>query len=121
MWNTKMTVPQDFHQELMNLFKMRDSEIRNRGDDTTLKTYINRRWPTHRCADPFHTDKYLMRLIITDAKEEENHVVRHHEMLKGILEQSDLIKCLFVYVTTWMRHFLFDVTYKFEMFSPCEV
>ena len=104
----------------MNVFKFRDAEIRLRGDDTSLSTYINRRYPVVSCADPYHQADYEMRIILTDPQEESNHILRHNKMMNGLLEQNDLVKTLYVNVSSWMKHFLYDSMIKFDMFSGYE-
>lgn len=42
-------------------------------------------------------------------------------MMKGLLDQSDLVKTLFINVSSWMKHFLYDAMIKFDMFSGFEV
>ena len=65
----------------MFILSRRDADIRMRGDDISIKSYLNRRYPTLRVADLYHQTDYAMRLILTPgAEEESNHIVRHHEM-----------------------------------------
>lgn len=68
MWDASMSKV-DLQKELIKVFKYRDADIRMRGDDLSVKAYINRRYPVVRCADPYHEVDYEMRIIIADADE----------------------------------------------------
>lgn len=106
---------------MMDTFIMRNADIRRRGDDTSLKTYLNRRYPTVRAADPNHVVEYLITFYLTDIKEETNHIVKHHEMMKTLLDESNFVKTLYVNVHSWMKHFLFDRSIQFDVFSGYEI
>jgi hypothetical protein len=108
----------------MDVMSLRNSDIRLRGDDISLKTYINRRYPTVRCSDPYHECDYTMRLILMEEleDEEEMHVIRHHEMFKSLLQESpQFLTTLFTNVHSWMKHFLYDPSHKFDLFSSYEI
>ena len=65
----------------MEILKLKDSFIRNRGDDVSIRTYVNRRYPVIKCCDPYHDVDYGIRIIMSDncgkEKIEETHVLKH--------------------------------------------
>ena len=76
-----------------------------------------------RCADTYHEVDYALRLIFPEGQlleEEDMHVIRHHEMLRGLFESSEFIKALYVNLHSWVKHFLYDPSIKFEVFSSYE-
>lgn len=105
----------------MRVFTLKDSEIRLRSEDVSLKSYLNRRFPTVVCADPYHECDYGIRLILRDEMDEDDmHVVRHHEMFKALIQESSFIKTLYLNAHSWSKNFLYDPSIKFEMFSSYE-
>ena len=113
----------EFQQEVMRVFTLPDSIIRLRREDTSLKYYLNRKFPTVRCADTYHECDYGIQLIFPEKyiDEENIHVIRNHDMFKGLLEASEFIKTLYVNVHSWMKHFLYDPSIKFDVFSSYEI
>lgn len=105
------------------MFQLKDSVIRLRSEDDSIKSYINRRYPAVLCADTYHEVDYALRLIFPEGKlleEEDMHVIRHHEMIKGLFEASELIKVLYVNLHSWCKHFLYDPSIRFDIFSSYE-
>lgn len=105
------------------MFQLKDSVIRLRSEDTSLKSHINRRYPVVRCADTYHEVDYALKLIFPEGQlleEEDMHVIRHHEMLKGLFEASVFIKVLYVNLHSWVKHFLYDPSIRFEVLSSYE-
>lgn len=102
-------------------FALREADIRLRGDDVSIRTYLNKRYPTVRAGDPYHEVDYRIKFYITDDNQEENHIVRHHEMFQGLIDQSEGIKILFICIHSWMKHNLYDPSISFDMFSSYEI
>jgi hypothetical protein len=42
-------------------------------------------------------------------------------MMKGLIESSDLIRVLYVNINSWIKHFLYDPSIRFDMFSTFEI
>ncbi len=42
-------------------------------------------------------------------------------MFKGLLEASLFIKTLYVNIHSWIKHFLYDPSIKFDVFSSYEI
>jgi hypothetical protein len=105
----------------MDLFKRRNADIRLRGDDISLKTYLNRRYPTIRATDPYNDHVFRINFYLTEPDEENNHIIKHHEMFKSLLEKSELIRTLWINVHTWVKHYLYVPSINFDIFSTYEL
>lgn len=76
-------------EELIQVLKLRDSEIKFRGGDLNEKwTYVSRRYPTLRAADCNHELAYKIRIILADEKPESCHILKHQEMMQGLIEKG---------------------------------
>ena len=65
----------------MKVLKFKDASIRLRSDDTHVTTsYLNRRYPLVKCADPQYDVKFRLKLILVESSE--NHVMMHHKLMK---------------------------------------
>ena len=63
IYSDQMPEPEKIQAEIFRVIGNRDSFIRRRGDDFTLKTYLNRQYATLKCSDPEHENLYSLRLI----------------------------------------------------------
>ena len=61
--------------EFLRIFRSRDSEIKLRGDDVSLWSYISRRYPTVKAADCNNELAYRIRIIIET--DEKSHMLKH--------------------------------------------
>lgn len=111
-----------FQTFLLELFNKRNADIRMRGDDISVKnTYVNRRYATLRVGDPYHDVDYSITLYVCRHEEESNHIIRHHDMMKALFEGSSFVKTLFINCHSWCKHFLYDPSIKFDIFSSYEI
>lgn len=62
-------------EELQRIFKLRDSEIKLRGDDVSLWSYVSRRYTTVKGADCNYELAYRIRFIIDTDKD--SHLIKH--------------------------------------------
>jgi len=61
-----------------------------------------------------------MKLIIAN-NSEKRFILNHDQMMKGLIESSDLIRVLYVNINSWIKHFLYDPSIRFDMFSTFEI
>ena len=89
LWSTEDTSLShavSIQMKLLEIFRLRDSDIRMRGDDISIKYYLNRRYPYLRVADPYHEGDYSLRIIF-DPEGEQGHVLRHHKLMEQVLSK----------------------------------
>ena len=87
LWSTEdssLSHAVSIQKKLQEIFKLRASDICMRGDDISIKYYLNRRYPYLRVADPYHESDYSLRIIF-DPEGDQGHVLRHHKLMEQVL------------------------------------
>jgi hypothetical protein len=98
----------------MPFFQHRDSKIKPRTDNAHKLPLIDYKFPYVPCTDPKEEDKYLVRIFFDKP---ESLMLMYHSKLKSLVGESEKIKIFFTIVTSWMKHYLYDPSIKFETFS----
>ena len=63
VFSDQMPEPDKIQAEIFRVIGNRDSYIRRRGDDFTIKSYVNRQYATLKCSDPELENLYSLKLI----------------------------------------------------------
>eukprot|EP00347_Sterkiella_histriomuscorum_P012054 403370065 len=111
--------PEELQKLIYPMLKMRDSYIKARGDDFSMRTYIDQRYPTLRCSDPEYETLYNIKLIFLH--EQDDFMLKQQLEFKDLLFQNYNLKLAYRFISTWIKQYLYDKVIDFDMFSQYEI
>lgn len=95
VYSKKHPEPLELQKVIQQDLKHRDSSIKVRGDDFSMKTWIDRTYPTLKCSDPDYEYMMNVKIILLRECPAQDYLVAQHEETKDFFQKHHAMKILY--------------------------